>query len=571
MKSRIILYLLVGNFLLFTFGYGTDSGENETSSGVVLPDDFRQKLKYLSSDNGGKIYSTSKEGSSTDINFPSEAPPMNVSRQIISPMREDGFFMEDIIVVQLAVTSVKKEGLKDVEIWEIPGDGIEVINCSYPIVTSKVVQILDYEKSDKSFIKYTDVNIISTIKKLQDCSRSEIKNIYSMLPRWTQENLSNINLSNCNESDLVSLRSDLVRDFNNILENKSILFNASFFDISPIVSNNYLDYWINTADPIEYNTYIELEDYRLIKRRLLEYAFRKDSTEMPEGIRRLSFDKKHENMLLGPYGSINYPPLSTLNGRESIVLKYYLRPTKVGRTNIRSIIRSKDHLHEEITRINVVEPNPRFESTYVCETGILSYDTPTTFTYGIKYLGGDKEERKKFIVNVSSPGSCKIISVQTSDGKKKSVDGGEDRKSIILDFTRGTMRELNVISRYNKTGDKFPPPKISIDAYVENFDEDLSVFEGWKIFIGMYSEISTLVILALSLLITNIAAIYFGFRQMKDAEKNSLKIKDIIDNTNVLVNQFAKGNNESNKIQSVIENNTDALANLTKLINEKIK
>ena len=526
-------------------------------------DEYRKDL-------GGYDGNAANIGSgSPRIVFPSEASPMNVTWQVISPKREEGYYLDDVIVVQVTVTSVNKEGLEDLEIWEIPGDGIEVLNCSYPIVTSVVGRILDYEKSDKSFLRNADINLSSVIMDLKSKNKpKEIKCIYGLLPNNTQKNVTNIDLMLSNRSDRECLRSELLREFNTILDNRSSLdFNASFFNTSPTVFNDGLDYWIKSEDKIKNFTYIELEDYRLIKRRLLEYAFWNETAKNPEGIRRLSFDKEHENLLSGPVESINYF-VHDLHDRVSITLKYYLHPTKIGLTNLRSIIRSKDHLHEKTNGIRIVERNPLFESKCSCETTDLIKNTSATFVYSIKYLGGDMDERKEFKVHVSSPGHCKIIAVQTPDGEKSSRDMGVDNKSITLDFTKGMTQELKVIASYNITGSHFLPPKISIDRYTSDFEGVLSVSECWDPFFRVHSEAITQGILFLTLLLlllSTFGTIFLQYKLLKIAENDSVNFKAIADNTGGLVSQLVR-DEETERIQKLIENNTDALANLTKLI-----
>ncbi len=539
MNNNILLFFI----LLLSVGICTgEIIEEKTSS------EYKKGL-------GGSNGDISNKGSSSPrIVFPSETLPMNVSWKIIGPKRDEGYYLDDVIVVQVTVTSVNRDGLKDIEIWEIPGNGIEVLNCSYPIVASSVIKILDYEKSDKSYLRNADLNISRLLLKFQSNEQpKEIKRIYELLPNDTQENITNIDLAHSNTSVLGRLKSEILREFNRILDNKSSLdLNASFFDISPTVLNYGLDYWISPEDKIENVRYIEQEDYRLIKRRLLEYAFRNDTTENSVGIRKLSFNKEHENKLC-MLESINYF-VPDLHNRESIILKYYLRPTKIGLTDLRSIVRSKDHLYEKTTCIKIVEPNPNFGFTCSCETRDLIKDTNATFMYSIKYLGGDKDETNKYMVNVSSPGHLKIISMQTLDGKKSSSDKGVNNKSIWLDFKKGMTQELIVTVVYNSTGYNFLPPKISIGRCTSDFEEDISVFEGWDMPFRVHTETFTLVILALTLFLSIFGSIILQYKQLKIMERDSGKREE-----------------ESKGIRTLIENNTGALANLTKLVDQKMK
>ena len=178
--------------------------------------------------------------------------------------------MDDVIIFQVTVTSLKKEGLDGIEIWEMPGEGLEIINCSYPIKTSGIYQLLDYEKSDKSELKDYDIeNIKQIIYELRNSNKPCILRINDLLSSTTRNHLKDFNYSEW------KLKSELLNDFNRILNNNTYLdLNASFFSPSPIILNDEIDYWIDSS---EYEEFVALEDYRLIKRRLLELAFLNDS------------------------------------------------------------------------------------------------------------------------------------------------------------------------------------------------------------------------------------------------------------------------------------------------------
>ncbi|RQW79259.1 MAG: hypothetical protein EHM14_09300 [Methanothrix sp.] len=565
----------VSLFLIFIF-----IGLICISHAEVIPEKTSQEYKKdLGETSDGDTMSNGNYGHvSTQVVFPSEAPPMNVSRKIISPMREDAFFEGDVIVVQVAVTSVKKEGLKDVEIWEIPGEGLQIINCSYPVVTSNIGQILDYEKNDKSFLSESDLIIDEALRDLQMRDKSELKRIYNLLSNETKKKVINSSVKQSNES-ITNLKFDILKEFNNILNNKSNYdLNASYFKVSPSVLDDGLDYWINSPD--EVGLYIGLEDYRYIKRRLLEYAFKNETipnnttAKTFQAIRPLSFHKDHENLFIGQKGYIYYY-VPFLHDRESIIIKYYLKPEKIGLTDLRSIIRSLDHFHEEKNLIKVAQRNPRFEYKVSCDTKDILKNSNINFTYSIKYLGGDKEENRTFPVNVASPKTCDILSVYSLDERKYSPENSKHNRSILLNFTKELTQELTVAAMYTETGSYLSPPRITIEKSSSDFEEDISVVTPVEMVFRMNSETIGVLLLAVSLIVTIIGTLWFGVVQLKQAEKNMKRIEEIVDRTDTLVDtlirQVTINKFESEKTQSIIEKNTEAITNLTKLIEEKMK
>ena len=76
-----------------------------------------------------------------------ETTHVNITIEIISPLRDEGFFNEssEVITVLTKVTPLSKNGLKNLEIWEIPSDGLKIENCSYPLRTSNIMDLLNYK------------------------------------------------------------------------------------------------------------------------------------------------------------------------------------------------------------------------------------------------------------------------------------------------------------------------------------------------------------------------------------------------------------------------------------------
>lgn len=402
-------------------------------------------------------YSSGDGSSQSRMHSPSEATSLNITRKIVYPIREGGFFNEatEKITVLVEATCLKKEGLEDLEIWEIPGNGLEIENCSYPLRTSDIGQILDYEATDKSFLKYEDINQTTIKRKLKDTSDPLYIRIYSMLDNRTQMLLHN----DTTRGEV--LKEAFFRDLSIIITNPDdTKFNKTYFKGSKVtfknetlIGNNYQGYNPKSED------YLALNDYRLFKRRLLDDAFWDKSYP---GVRRISYYKAHEDFkILGSLNSIRVGKKeigeTPLEVGESIIFKYYLHPKKLGITDIRSIIRAKGFRHEETITLNIIEREPKFEIDYSVGTKELTLNTPMKFEYDIKYLGGDDTSRD-FIVNVNAPQNCLV-----------------DNKQFNRNISIGKTEKIIVNATYSKTGNTLSPPTISIERFSKSFPEDIQV------------------------------------------------------------------------------------------------
>lgn len=302
----------------------------------------------------------SSSSSGDPIESPLQVSYANITRTIVYPVRDGYFFNEsgETIVVLVKITSLNKDGLENAEIWEIPGEGLRIENCSYPLRTSDLSEMLDYEVSDKSYITIDDINYTNVKKSFSDNMADPLYfYLYMLLNDSTKNHL--------NDSDVIqndSIKVGLVEDFNRIINDSNICaFNTTHFIGSKAIyrshrteennKNLYHGFSLNSDD------YLGLNDYRLFKRRLLEDAF--------PSIRKISYYKTHEDHEISEYPKlIKITGIETgknvLRDGESIVFKYYLHPEKVGMTNIRSIIRAKGFWHEEVTPINIIKRVPQF-------------------------------------------------------------------------------------------------------------------------------------------------------------------------------------------------------------------
>lgn len=418
-------------------------------------------LKY-DGDGGG--------GSSHDhIAAPLETESFNFTREILSPKREDGFFNEssEVITVLAKVVPLSKDGLKNLEIWEIPSNGLEIENCSYPLRTSKIIDLLEYRASDKSSIQYKDISKIKYIKEKLNSTNPDplYSHIYSLLNNSTKELLA----QNDSEND-AKLYAEILNDFNAIINrptdqdlNISHLAGSEVIPRSKVqlggIDKALLQVFNNNSD-----SFLPMNDYRLFKRRLLEDAF-------PKSIKRVIYYKDHEDYKLRYSNIIMIGKKeigeSDLKEGESIIFKYYLHPKELGVSEIRSIIRADGFYHEEVNSIKIIEREPRFDVTYQVPSKEIEKYEWEEFIYYIKYLGGDEDEKIfdiSFNPVINKATNRPFFEVNTSEMNKRI-------------FKRGKTEIFNVSVKYLEEGNHLSPPTVSIDGKEERMEADLSVYE----------------------------------------------------------------------------------------------
>jgi len=266
------------------------------------------------------------------------------------------------------------------------------------------------------------------------------------------------------------LRARIQDEFNKIINNPTELdFNMSCFANCDVIPRNSVQLsGMNKGIYLGFNnnsdSFLEMNDYRLFKRRLLEDAF-------PYGIKRIPYYKDHEDLKLNNIDMImigkNEMEGSELRNGESIIFKYYLHPEKIGLTEIRSIIRADGLYYEDRIPINIIEREPRFEITYISPSKELVMNEPTEFEYYIKYLGGDEDE-SSFNISINP-----VINKATG----KAFCTVNPQEIINKKFTKRKTENLAVNVTYLQEGYRLSPPTISIKGKEEKFEPDISVYK----------------------------------------------------------------------------------------------
>lgn len=167
------------------------------------------------------------------------------------------------------------------EAWAIPSTGLRLINCTYPLRTSKIIDLLNYRISDKSQIQYKDIFNIKHLKERLNNKDDDPLYLYirSLLSKNT------LILLSLNDSNEAYFHKAILKDFNTIINRPSDLdFNISHFDKSKVIPRRSLRLDGNERGLYQgfsnsSSGFLSMNDYRLFKRRLLEDAFQRALNE----------------------------------------------------------------------------------------------------------------------------------------------------------------------------------------------------------------------------------------------------------------------------------------------------
>jgi hypothetical protein len=469
----------------------------------------------------GAIKSATDNSNSEKTNSFSETPSINVTRKIISPCKDKNIFRSEIFEVIVKVTCLQKDGIDDLEIWEIPDENLIIENCSYPITTSSINKVLEYEALDKSYLNELDIkdyDSIIYIKKLLTNNSSDLypspfsgsnnncskvyKHIYDILSPETQRLLNEQD----SRTDINKLKLSLIKDFNRIIaSNSSQDINISLF--SKYCSSNIDRRYIESYD-LNSNNCLIYRDNKLIKRKLLEQIF-------PNMIVRRFYNKLHEDMYVN--SNINGVQVNARNlyQGESIIFKYYVRPTKLGYSEIRSIIRTKRTILEELTPIRIVERGERFNIDYWSESKELESGKSYRFVYYIEYLGGN-DEQNTFSIIFDAPIGCELgenakykVHGSWVDYKEEnpSINGFDSKRRMLyltnFGFLKGKIEEIAINVTYTEPKLRLSPPTVTIGNFTkEDFDADLNVYSWINIISRLYYEWLSIILVFIALFIT---------------------------------------------------------------------
>jgi hypothetical protein len=396
------------------------------------------------------------------IVLPAEDAPISIIREIIHPKSENGYFLNDTLEILVTVTSLKKENLEYVHIIEKPGDKLTIKRCLNPLVANSANDIYNYQETDESSLLKEDITDVEYIIRLlknnttqkypnpyrTNPNSSKLYNyLFTLLSPDTKALLNKTNFTGNNHQLRDKLLYDnekkaLLNDFNSIIKNnhnisQSMLKNFGFsFNEDTIYAFNP-----NLRD------YSESQDGRVGRRTILGYIF-------PEMINNLSFYKVEDPK--SP--SYIYVAMQNLEYGESLILKYYLNTSDLGRTDIQSIIKTKGFLHKESTPLNIIGREANYAVDYWSPKKDLMTNETMEFDYFIRYLGGDTEN-KSINISIINKSGCLV-----------------DPKFIPLKIMKDQLKNFSINATYITPAYRVSPPTLSIDGKLYKSEADISVY-----------------------------------------------------------------------------------------------
>jgi hypothetical protein len=504
-------------------------------------------------------------GSSRDIFTSGETPPIKIISNFIKPRRDGDFFKDEEIEVLVKIITQKEGGLNQMEFWEIPDEDLNITYCSHQIRTSNIQQMLDYEEQNSSFLKESDILNVTAIMKLlsnessNQIARQKLDNyIYKELSNDTKELLIDIRKDNFNENLQYKFSQYLSNDFNEIIENDStdllMLFNKCNIKIDRKR--------VSSLNPNS-SAYHDSKDYRLQKRQMLEHIY-------PKMLKNLSFIKEHESQnLVANLNAIRIIEKNLRQG-ESIIFKYYLRPTDLGIKEIRYMLRADGYLQEDCVTIKVSERGEKFSIDYRCDSKSLTRLVEKKFVYNIEYLGGN-DETNSFPVNIIPPDGCRIARASWEDPNKPKFDNETWLSIDNVSFSKGKAEKLSITAVFSETGLRKSPPWISIGSYNKEFETDLAVYEDYDEPAKVHYEIYSLVLTILTLIISG-TLIYYTRKEIKltreDIELTRKAIEIAYDEIKLAREQMDQARIDRKDSDALIASNIKMLEMLKRTINK---
>ncbi|MCX6673884.1 MAG: hypothetical protein NTY37_08920 [Methanothrix sp.] len=223
-------------------------------------------------------------------------------------------------------------------------------------------------------------------------------------------------------------------------------------------------------------------------------------------LNNLSFIKEHESQnLVVNLNAIRIIEKNLRQG-ESIIFKYYLRPTDLGIKDIRYILRADGYLQEDVVTIKVLERGEKFSIDYSCDSKSLTRLKEKKFVYNIEYLGGN-DETNSFPVNITPPDGCRIARASW-DSNKPEFNNTTWQSIGNVSFSKGKAEKLSITANFSETGLRKSPPWISIGSYNKEFETDLAVYEDYDEPAIVHYEFISLILTMIAVLISLIVAIF---------------------------------------------------------------
>jgi len=501
MRVNILWLFVLASFIILSISISqgsidTKDYENKDVDYVTSKERFNEATQPKEKDYGG--------GSSRDVIVTSgPALPVNILSEIIKPKRDGDFFINEPIEVLVEITARKEGGLKQIEFWVVPGADLYILNCSYPIRTFSIQQMQDYEEYGQSLLRMKDINdTISIVNSLNiSCNNTTSLQgqVYKVLSNNTVSLIKQFKNSNYDETLLTLLKQNLTNDFNKIIKNNSINSINRY-----LLNENNLK--IDRTRVISLNpnstAYNDSNDYCLQNRLLLEHIF-------PKMLKNLSYLKKHEYLNLLKMDNKIQIFEKNLEHGETIIFKYYLRPTSLGKKDIRYIIKADGYLDKGIEVIRVSDRLEKFAIEFQCYSKDIILNDERQFTYNIEYLGGN-DENSEFFINITPPYGCNLIKASWVDQNKSGfkLENGNLHSLRNVSFSKGRVEKLLLTVKYNKMGLKVSPPSIFIGNFPKGFETDLSVYADYDNPFRIHFEFYTILLTIAAVMISLIVAIF---------------------------------------------------------------
>lgn len=271
-----------------------------------------------------------------------ERYPLTVNNKILHNLI-DYNYKNDTICKLIRITNAYNKYLEKVDVYEIVPKEMNLLNCSIPIRTSSIDEVLRYERHSSLLLSMEDIrDPIGLAKKLAWNETLP----FTIREKFSKDELSILN--NSSGDNEYSIRAILINKFNNIILNEKLYnLNQSNQNFLKTQTRKLLN--LNKANKLS------KEDLSLLNFLILRDLFPSHIVK-PEGYLEITDD-----FSLDPITGLIHISLQNMGPKENVIIKYYGNITQQGYLKTTAITRISDNQYPDFLITNDIEfPSPKF-------------------------------------------------------------------------------------------------------------------------------------------------------------------------------------------------------------------
>lgn len=324
----------------------SSQGTTPTSSAAPVQLKDKESSEYRSTTINEQTY----------LNYQSDKFPIIVNKYILSNVIDKNYKINTICIL-VECTNVGDKSAKNINIYEIAAsDKMEIINCSSPIKTLSVDEMLRYEQKGKFF---SSNDILYPSELAENMSRNLLISSYL--------NNSNIKIrNNCSEKNISEILNRIANDIN--LYNKT-QFQLLFDSYSPSPSRQIRKFLEQSKNNRFQESNLNFLNFLLLRDKYSKYIPACGSIEF-------------QDIFVDETAGIMRTHISNLLPKETLMFKYYLKIFNYGTHRTTTIIRLPENRYPDYrTNFDVTFPSPKIIVDVVLPKQEVSPGDPIYINY----------------------------------------------------------------------------------------------------------------------------------------------------------------------------------------------